>query len=58
LRQVREEAKGSIEEAFEAKEISEDDKFRFIKELDEFSAKKNEDLKNIKDKKETDIMEI
>jgi len=58
LRQVREAAKGSIEEAFEAKEISEDDKFRFIKELDEFSAKKNEDLKNIKDKKETDIMEI
>jgi hypothetical protein len=29
-----------------------------MKELDEFSAKKNEELKGIRDKKEKDIMEI
>ncbi len=58
LRQVRDAVKGLIETAFEDKEISEDDKFRFMKELDEFSAKKNDELKEIRDHKETDIMEI
>jgi len=58
LRQVRESVKNLVETAFEAKDISEDDKFRFIKELDEFSAKKNDELKSIRDHKEEDIMEI
>jgi len=58
LRQAREEVKSKIEAAFSDKEISEDEKFRFIKELDEFAAKKNEELKDIKDRKEKDIMEI
>jgi len=58
LRAVRETVKNNIEKAFEAKEISEDDKFRFIKELDEFSAHKNEELKNIRDRKEEDIKEV
>lgn len=58
LRGVREKIKEAIENAFDDKEISEDDKFRFIKELDEFSAKKNDELKNIRDRKETDVMEI
>jgi len=58
LRQARENVKNTIEAAFEAKEISEDQKFRFVKELDEFSTKKNEELKDLRDKKEQDIMEI
>jgi ribosome recycling factor len=58
LRSARDNVKSSIEEAFEEKEISEDDKFRFIKELDEFSAKKNDELKEARDKKEKDVMEI
>lgn len=58
LRQARDGAKNTIEQAFDDKEISEDDKFRFMKELDEFSAKKNDELKNIRDRKEEDIMEI
>lgn len=58
LRQARDGAKNLIEAAYEEKNISEDDKFRFMKELDEFSAKKNEELKDIRDKKEKDIMEI
>ncbi len=58
LRAVRDNIKNSIEKVFVDKEISEDDKFRFIKELDEFSAKQNEELKNIRDNKEKDIMEI
>lgn len=58
LRQTREEVKNKIEAAFSAKEINEDDKFRFVKELDEFLAKKNDELKGLRDKKETDIMTI
>ena len=58
LRQLREGVKHQIEGAFEEKELSEDEKFRFIKELDEFSSKKNDELKDIRDKKEQDIMEI
>jgi len=58
LRSARDNIKNLIEKAFDAKEISEDDKFRFMKELDEFSAKKNEELKDIRDRKEKDIMEI
>lgn len=58
LRQARDTVKNEIEAAFEDKKISEDDKFRFIKELDEYSAKKNEELKEIRDHKEKDIMEI
>src|SRR5574344_381267 len=58
LRQAREEVKNKIETAFAAKELSEDDKFRFVKELDDYLAKKNEELKSLRDKKEVDIMTI
>jgi len=58
LRQVRDGIKNIIEGAYDEKNISEDDKFRFMRELDEFSAKKNEELKNIRDRKEKDVMEI
>ncbi len=58
IRQVREEIKTAIETAFSAKEMSEDDKFRYIKELDETTTKYNDEIKNIRDAKEKDIMEI
>lgn len=58
LRQAREETKSAIEKAEAAKEMSEDEKFRAMKELDEFVAKKNEELKEIRDRKEKDVMEI
>ncbi len=58
IRQVREEIKNDIEKAFADKELGEDDKFRFLKELDEETAKHNDNLKDIKDKKEKDIMTI
>lgn len=58
LRQARETIKTLIEDGYEEKEVTEDDKFRFIKELDEYTAKRNEELKKIRDKKEEDIMEV
>jgi len=58
VRQIREEIKSDIEKAYEDKEIAEDDKFRFIKELDEEAGKKNNELKEIRDGKEKEIMTI
>ena len=58
LRQIRDEIKNLIEDAFGSKSMSEDDKFRFIKELDEEIARQNDILKSIKDKKEEEIMTI
>ena len=58
IRQARDEVKHNIETAKKNKEISEDDKFRFLKDLEDFVHEKYEDLKNIKNKKEDDIMTI
>lgn len=57
-RQLRDDIKTAIEGAFSAKEFGEDDKFRFVKELDEEITKLNDEIKNIRDKKEKEIMEM
>jgi len=57
-RKWRDDVKGKIEEAFSAKELGEDDKFRFVKELDEETTKLNDEIKAIRDKKEKEIMEM
>jgi len=58
IRQIRDEIKQNIEEEERNKEISEDDKFRFLKELEEYIHEQGEGLKSIRDKKEKDIMTI
>ncbi len=58
IRQVRDDVKTEIEEAEEAKEISEDEKFLFMKELETEVSKYNDELKALCDKKETDIMTV
>lgn len=58
LRQVREEVRNSIEKAEADKEMSEDEKFRAMKELDELVGKKNDEIKEARDRREKDIMEI
>lgn len=58
IRQIRDEVKQAIEKAFEDKEISEDDKFRFVKELDETINDYNEELKTLRDHKEKEIMTV
>ena len=58
IRQAREEVKNNIEQAHKDKEIAEDDKFRFVKEMDEAVGKWNDGLKEIRDKKEQEIMTI
>lgn len=58
IRAVREDVKTEIEKAESDKEMSEDEKFRAIKELDDFSTKHNDELKEIRDHKEAEIMTI
>ncbi len=58
LRRIRDEVKQGIEKAFADKEVSEDDKFRFLKELDETVEAHNEELKAIRDHKEKEVMTI
>ena len=58
LRGLRDEVKTAIEAAEKDKEVSEDDKFRFIKELDEATTTATDELKDWRDKKEKDIMEV
>ncbi|MDD4332931.1 MAG: ribosome recycling factor [Patescibacteria group bacterium] len=58
MRQIRDEVKVAIEAAEEEKEFGEDDKFRFLKELDDEIKKVNEELEEIRKKKEEEIMTI
>ncbi len=58
IRKTRDSIKDDIEDAEKNKEISEDDKFRFISELDEEVKGRNEEVKGVRDKKEEEIMTI
>ncbi len=58
IRQVRDEIKDEIESAEKEKQISEDEKFNFLKELDEEVSSKNNALKETTDNKEKDIMTV
>ncbi len=58
IRQVRDEVKEEIEKAEKNKEVGEDDKFKFMEELDKESSRLNTELKAIRDKKEEDVMMI
>jgi len=57
-RQTRETVKQAIDKAEKDKQISEDDKFRFMEELEEEVKKVNEELKVAREKKEKEIMTI
>lgn len=58
IRKVRDDIKSKIEQSEKDKEIAEDDKFKFIKELDEEIGRYNDELKEVRDKKEDEIMTI
>lgn len=58
VRKVRDDIKTAIEQAMKDKEIGEDDKFKFIKELEDEIKKTNDLIKELCDKKEQEIMTI
>ena len=58
IRGFRDEARKKIKQQFEAKEIREDEKFKFEKDIDAASQKIMDELHLIRDNKEKEIMEI
>lgn len=58
LRNFRDEGRKKVKNQLEAKEISEDQKFRIEKELDTASTELMDEIQTIKDKKEKEIMEL
>lgn len=58
IRQLRDKVKEAILKAEKENEITEDDKFNYLKQLDEFTAAKNNMLKEISDKKSEQILSI
>ncbi|HTM67943.1 MAG TPA: ribosome recycling factor [Candidatus Binatia bacterium] len=58
VRNVRDEAKGEIQKAEKEKEISEDEKYKLLEQLDKTAAGMNDRIKNIGDEKEREIMTI
>ena len=58
LRKIRENIRELIITAEKNKEISEDEKFKKLAELDDEIKKKNDELKNLSDKKEKEILTI
>ncbi len=58
IRNIREKAKAGIVEAEKEKAISEDEKYRYLEELDKLAAGFNERIKTIGADKEKEIMTI
>lgn len=58
IRGFRDEARRKIKQQFEAKEIREDEKFKFEKDIDAASQQIMDELHLIRDNKEKEIMEI
>ncbi len=58
LRNSRDEARKKIKQLFESKTITEDQKYRFEKEIDNESQKVMESLQKLKDRKEEELMKV
>ncbi|MBI4117487.1 MAG: ribosome recycling factor [Parcubacteria group bacterium] len=58
VRQARDKARETILEAEKGKDITEDDKFRYLKELDMFCGEYNEKIRELAEKKSTELREI
>jgi len=58
IRNLRDDIRKHIKLKFESKEITEDDKFRLEKEIDNLTQKISEDIRIIKEKKEEEIREV
>ena len=58
LRQMRDKIRKQVEQQEKDKEISEDDKFNFQKELDELIKNKTQEIEDLSRKKEEEIMRV
>jgi len=58
VRNNRDEVRKKIRLSFEAKELTEDDKYRLEKEVDNLTQKLMEEIENVKESKEKEIAEV
>ncbi|OGK10392.1 hypothetical protein A2767_02515 [Candidatus Roizmanbacteria bacterium RIFCSPHIGHO2_01_FULL_35_10] len=58
VRNFRDDARKKVKQMFEAKDISEDEKFKLEKDIDAESQKQMDQLQKIRENKEKEIMEI
>ncbi len=58
LRQIRDKIRKQTDQQEKDKEISEDEKFKYQKELDEFIKEKTQEIEDLSKKKEGDIMRV
>ena len=58
IRNQRDDVRRKIKTMFEAKEITEDEKFRIEKDIDTHTQKLNEEIEVIKDSKESEIRAV
>lgn len=58
LRREREASRKDIKQMFDAKELTEDEKFRLEKEIDSAIGESNTELQGIREKKEQEIMAV
>jgi len=58
IRNFRDDARKKVKQQFEAKEMSEDEKFKLEKEIDVESQKQMDELQKIRENKEKEIMQV
>ncbi|MBI1863022.1 ribosome recycling factor [Candidatus Microgenomates bacterium] len=58
VRGNRDDARRKIKQQVDAKTLTEDDKFRLEKEIDDITQKINEEMQSVKEAKEKDIMSV
>lgn len=58
LRQIRDKVKDMINNAEKEKEIAEDEKFKYLKQLDDYTSAKNAEISKMADEKSTKIMTV
>jgi len=58
IRQTRDKVKETILEAEKNKDITEDDKYKFLTDLDNFTTEKNKEIEKLAEAKESEIMTV
>lgn len=58
IRKIREDVRDAVEKAFKDKEISEDEKYKFLDDLEKVVKSQNELIKKIGEEKETEILKV
>lgn len=58
IRRIRDKVKEAILQAEKDKDLSEDEKFAFLKQLDQFTSEKNDEVKKLSQEKADKIMQV